>query len=96
MEQQAVNRPVPELSLTADSQAAAPKLDRVKTALGTAYMGITCSNCGSDKVIRAGACGCLHPMRHQPGMQLTGRAATRRPRPLRFPGFRIALGSEMQ
>ena len=31
--------------------------DRVKAALGTAFMGITCSNCGSDKVIRAGACG---------------------------------------
>jgi ribonucleoside-diphosphate reductase alpha chain len=54
MEKQAVNRPVPELSLTADP---APRPDRVKTALGTAYMGITCSNCGSDKVIRAGACG---------------------------------------
>ena len=55
MEKLAVNRPVPELSLTAESTA--PKPDRVKTALGTAYMGITCSNCGSDKVIRAGACG---------------------------------------
>ena len=55
MEIQAVNRPVPELSIT--EAAALPKLDRVKTALGTAYMGITCSNCGSDKVIRAGACG---------------------------------------
>ena len=31
--------------------------DRVKAAIGTAYMGIICSNCGSDKVIRAGACG---------------------------------------
>jgi len=29
----------------------------VKAALGNAYMGITCSNCGSHKVIRAGACG---------------------------------------
>jgi ribonucleoside-diphosphate reductase alpha chain len=55
MEIQAVNRPVPELSVTDDT--ALPKVDRVKTALGTAYMGITCSNCGSDKVIRAGACG---------------------------------------
>jgi ribonucleoside-diphosphate reductase alpha chain len=54
MEKQAVNRPVPELSVTADP---APRPDRVKTALGTAYMGIICSNCGSDKVIRAGACG---------------------------------------
>jgi len=26
-------------------------------ALGSIFMGITCSVCGSDKVIRAGACG---------------------------------------
>jgi ribonucleoside-diphosphate reductase alpha chain len=60
MEQKAVNRPVPELSRKDNkpSLAPAPKADAVKTALGTAYMGITCSNCGSDKVIRAGACGC--------------------------------------
>jgi hypothetical protein len=25
--------------------------------LGNMYMGISCSNCGSTKVIRAGACG---------------------------------------
>jgi len=31
---------------------------RVKEALGNMYMDITCSNCGSNKVIRAGACGC--------------------------------------
>jgi ribonucleoside-diphosphate reductase alpha chain len=31
--------------------------DRVREALGNMYMGITCSNCGSTKVIRAGACG---------------------------------------
>jgi ribonucleoside-diphosphate reductase alpha chain len=55
MEKKAVNRPVPELSVTAGNPA--PKSDRVKTALGTAYMGVICSNCGSDKVIRAGACG---------------------------------------
>ncbi len=55
MEKQAVNRPVSDLSITADVPA--PKPDRVKAALGTAYMGIICSNCGSDKVIRAGACG---------------------------------------
>ena len=30
---------------------------RVTVALGSIYMGITCSVCGSDKVIRAGACG---------------------------------------
>ncbi len=54
MEKRAINRPVPELSLADHSQ---PSSARVQTALGTAYMGITCSNCGSDKVIRAGACG---------------------------------------
>jgi ribonucleoside-diphosphate reductase alpha chain len=32
--------------------------DRVQEALGSMYMDITCSNCGSTKVIRAGACGC--------------------------------------
>jgi ribonucleoside-diphosphate reductase alpha chain len=32
--------------------------DRVKEAIGNMYMDITCSNCGSSKVIRAGACGC--------------------------------------
>ena len=31
--------------------------DRVKEALGTMFMDIVCSVCGSDKVIRAGACG---------------------------------------
>ena len=31
--------------------------ERVREALGTMFMGITCSVCGSDKVIRAGACG---------------------------------------
>jgi ribonucleoside-diphosphate reductase alpha chain len=55
MEKLAVNRPVPELCLTAESTTPGP--DRVKAALGTAYMGIICSHCGSDKVIRAGACG---------------------------------------
>ena len=58
MEKLAINRPVPELSVTADPSPAAPKHDRVKTALGGPYMGVICSNCGSDKVIRAGACGC--------------------------------------
>jgi ribonucleoside-diphosphate reductase alpha chain len=32
--------------------------DRVKVALGSMFMDITCSNCGSNKVVRAGACGC--------------------------------------
>ena len=32
--------------------------DRVQEALGSMFMDITCSNCGSNKVIRAGACGC--------------------------------------
>jgi ribonucleoside-diphosphate reductase alpha chain len=31
--------------------------DRVREALGSMYMGISCSHCGSTKVIRAGACG---------------------------------------
>ncbi|HEY0368588.1 MAG TPA: vitamin B12-dependent ribonucleotide reductase, partial [Chthoniobacterales bacterium] len=31
--------------------------DRVKVALGAMFMDITCSSCGSEKVIRAGACG---------------------------------------
>ena len=32
--------------------------ERLKDALGNMFMDITCSNCGSSKVIRAGACGC--------------------------------------
>jgi hypothetical protein len=32
--------------------------EKVQEALGSMYMDITCSNCGSSKVIRAGACGC--------------------------------------
>ena len=31
--------------------------ERVATALGNMFMDITCSHCGGDKVIRAGACG---------------------------------------
>lgn len=63
MERAAVNRPVPELRIDDADPKPAPELnhtqpiDRVRRALGTAYMGILCSNCGSDKVIRAGACG---------------------------------------
>ena len=62
MEKKAVNRPVAELPRTAEEDdpaayQATPAPDRARTALGNAYMGITCSNCGSDKVIRTGACG---------------------------------------
>ena len=58
MEKKAVNRPVPELVLDHDNTVSKkPSGDRVKTALGSIYMGVLCSNCGSDKVIRAGACG---------------------------------------
>jgi len=32
--------------------------ERLKEALSNVFMDITCSNCGSNKVIRAGACGC--------------------------------------
>ncbi len=32
--------------------------ERLKDALGNMFMDILCSNCGSNKVIRAGACGC--------------------------------------
>ena len=31
--------------------------ERVREALGSMFMGISCSHCGSSKVIRAGACG---------------------------------------
>jgi len=31
--------------------------DRVQEALGNMFMDITCSHCGSNKVVRAGACG---------------------------------------
>jgi ribonucleoside-diphosphate reductase alpha chain len=31
---------------------------RLAEALSNVFMDITCSNCGSNKVIRAGACGC--------------------------------------
>jgi ribonucleoside-diphosphate reductase alpha chain len=54
MDHAAINRPVRDLSIEPSGTA---RHDRVRAALGTAYMGITCSNCGSDKVIRAGACG---------------------------------------
>ncbi len=31
--------------------------DRVKEAIGGMFMDVMCSHCGSEKVIRAGACG---------------------------------------
>jgi ribonucleoside-diphosphate reductase alpha chain len=77
MEKRAVNRPVSDLSRTAEREIidvvtnrllsegepamngmARRHADRVQEALGSMYMDITCSNCGSTKVIRAGACGC--------------------------------------
>ena len=39
------------------SQNGSTHADRLKSALGHMYMDTTCSNCGSSKVIRAGACG---------------------------------------
>ncbi len=76
MEKKALNRPVADLSRTAEkelidvitnhvSNDGAPQMasngdshaDRVKEALGSMFMDVMCSSCGSDKVIRAGACG---------------------------------------
>src|SRR5438034_2553255 len=42
----------PQVAGNGHSQA-----DRVQEALGNMFMDIICSHCGSDKVIRAGACG---------------------------------------
>jgi ribonucleoside-diphosphate reductase alpha chain len=77
MEKRALNRPVTDLSRTAEKEIVdvitnrlfsegSPAAnghtrrhaDRVQEALGSMYMDTTCSNCGSTKVIRAGACGC--------------------------------------
>jgi ribonucleoside-diphosphate reductase alpha chain len=73
IEKKAVNRPVTDLAHTADKQVidvitnnpastghsgnGNGHAERVMVALGSIFMGITCSVCGSDKVIRAGACG---------------------------------------
>jgi ribonucleoside-diphosphate reductase alpha chain len=75
MEKKALNRPVSDLSRTAEKELidvitnhvsndgtpqvgnGASHADRVKEALGGMFMEIMCSVCGSDKVIRAGACG---------------------------------------
>jgi ribonucleoside-diphosphate reductase alpha chain len=42
----------PQLQTNGSSHA-----DRVQEALGNMFMDIVCTHCGSDKVIRAGACG---------------------------------------
>jgi len=42
----------PQISTNGSTHA-----ERVRTALGTMFMDVTCSNCGSSKVIRAGAGG---------------------------------------
>ena len=73
IENKALNRPVTDLARTSDKQVIDVITnnpdsavqggngnghdDRVMVALGSIFMGITCSVCGSDKVIRAGACG---------------------------------------
>jgi ribonucleoside-diphosphate reductase alpha chain len=78
MEKKAINRPVSDLSRTAEKEVLdvitnhAPHdgqpqtngngtgtthADRVKEALGNMFMDTACSHCGSEKVIRAGACG---------------------------------------
>jgi len=49
--------PVERTSTTDHSGNGNGHADRVMVALGSIFMGITCSVCGSDKVIRAGACG---------------------------------------
>ena len=43
----------PQIKTNGNSHA-----ERVKEALGNMFMDVACSNCGSSKVIRAGACGC--------------------------------------
>jgi ribonucleoside-diphosphate reductase alpha chain len=72
MEKKALNRPVADLAINAEKDPiditsandAAPldfngnsHAERVKEALGSMFMDIICSVCGSEKVIRAGACG---------------------------------------
>ncbi|MEY2606411.1 MAG: ribonucleoside-diphosphate reductase alpha chain, partial [Verrucomicrobiota bacterium] len=76
MEKKALNRPVSDLSRTAEKEMidvivnhisndgvpqsasnGSSHAERVKEALGNMFMDVMCSHCGSDKVIRAGACG---------------------------------------
>jgi ribonucleoside-diphosphate reductase alpha chain len=52
-----VSNPVERASTVDQSGNGNGHADRVMVALGSIFMGITCSVCGSDKVIRAGACG---------------------------------------
>jgi len=73
MEKKALNRPVSDLAQNGDQNLidvtsttevsngtngnGNSHADRVKEALGSMFMDIICSVCGSEKVIRAGACG---------------------------------------
>jgi hypothetical protein len=71
MEKKALNRPVSDLAVNGDKEVVDISVtattevsmntnnhaDRVKEALGSMFMDIICSICGSEKVIRAGACG---------------------------------------
>ena len=73
MEKKALNRPVSDLAQNGDQGLiditstteigngtngnSNSHADRVKEALGSMFMDIICSVCGSEKVIRAGACG---------------------------------------
>jgi len=72
MEKKALNRPVSDLAQNGDKElidiaitASSTEItlngnshaDRVKEALGSIFMDLICSSCGSEKVIRAGACG---------------------------------------
>ncbi len=63
IEKKAVNRPVSDLAVQSSAKVPANKVDdnhpdRLKRAFANVYMDTPCSNCGSYKVIRAGACGC--------------------------------------
>jgi ribonucleoside-diphosphate reductase alpha chain len=71
IEKKALNRPVTDLARTGEKEVidvitnyptnnpgnGNGHAERVMVALGSIFMEITCSVCGSDKVIRAGACG---------------------------------------
>jgi ribonucleoside-diphosphate reductase alpha chain len=47
----------PQFSVTKPESFRGSHAGRVQEALGNMFMDIICSHCGSDKVIRAGACG---------------------------------------